>query len=197
MECSVTECLKPGTRRGWCESHYRKWQRHGDPEVQVVAEKGLPRKWIREVVTHRDRSDCWLDRPWRSQNVSGYPTATDEQGVQGVASHLVLTYDDRPQPVDKPFALHSCDNPACLNPNHLRWGTNAENMEDMASRGRGRNRPQYGEENPMARLTAQSVTQIRSRLDAGEPQKDIAMAFRVSRMTISEIARRKTWRHLP
>ena len=34
------------------------------------------------------------------------------------------------------WVLHSCDNPPCVNPNHLRIGTPKENNEDMMSRGR-------------------------------------------------------------
>ena len=34
------------------------------------------------------------------------------------------------------YVLHSCDNPPCINPKHLRAGTHAENVADMVSRGR-------------------------------------------------------------
>lgn len=40
---------------------------------------------------------------------------------------------------DGRFALHSCDNPPCVNPAHLRWGSHADNMTDAADRGRIRN----------------------------------------------------------
>lgn len=43
-----------------------------------------------------------------------------------------------PAPTGKPFALHSCDQPGCIAPEHLRWGTQSENMTDAVERGRAR-----------------------------------------------------------
>lgn len=39
-------------------------------------------------------------------------------------------------PQDKQMALHSCDNPSCINPDHLSWGSHSENMKQMWARGR-------------------------------------------------------------
>lgn len=33
VECSIAECDEPVYVRGWCVSHYKRWQRHGDPEA--------------------------------------------------------------------------------------------------------------------------------------------------------------------
>src|SRR5690606_16365400 len=46
--------------------------------------------------------------------------------------------------------LHSCDTRCCVNPDHLRLGTQAENVADMVEKGRQRSVPHTGEENPMA-----------------------------------------------
>lgn len=53
--------------------------------------------------------------------------------------------------------LHKCDTPACVNPSHLKLGTHAENMAEMASRGRS----VRGERNDKARLTESQVRELR------------------------------------
>lgn len=72
--------------------------------------------------------DCWV---WTG--------ATTHRGYgrlwRRMATHIALEADGRPQP-EGLFALHSCDNPPCCNPAHLRWGTHADNMQDMVSRKR-------------------------------------------------------------
>ncbi|WP_257556500.1 hypothetical protein [Sphingobium sp. CFD-2] len=79
-------------------------------------------------VDRKGDDECWL---WTgAKNDGGYGTLSTRK-----ASHVSLEIDGRPRP-PKAFALHSCDNPPCVNPKHLRWGSNKENMRDMVKRRR-------------------------------------------------------------
>lgn len=90
------------------------------------------------------------------------------------------------------FVLHSCDNPPCVNPRHLRVGTPADNSADMAAR----DRSLHGERSYFAKLTAEIVREIRARLAAGAKQKDLAVEYGTHVNTIHYIAVRKTWRRV-
>lgn len=88
---------------------------------------------------------------------------------------------------------HTCDNGplGCVEITHLFAGTQADNMADMAAKGRS-NR---GEKNPTARLTAFDVIAIRS-LDGQIRRAEIGRRFGVSRSHVSAILGRKLWKHL-
>jgi hypothetical protein len=72
--------------------------------------------------------DCWN---WKGPvSPEGYARLSIYKG-----SHISLEIHDKPRPKGY-CALHSCDNPPCCNPDHLRWGTNKENVADMIARKR-------------------------------------------------------------
>jgi hypothetical protein len=88
--------------------------------------------------------------------------------------------------------LHTCDNPACCNPLHLRVGTHADNVADKVSK----RRHKFGSGQHMALLTERDIPIIRVRLRIGESQASIARDFGVCRGAITNIALNKTWRHV-
>lgn len=93
------------------------------------------------------------------------------------------------------FVLHSCDNPPCVNPAHLRVGTHQDNMDDMFSRGRFRGGPPTGPANSSCRLSEQQVMEIR-RLRGIESQRALSQKFRVGTSTIVAIHLGQTWREV-
>jgi hypothetical protein len=81
------------------------------------------------------------------------------------------------------FVCHHCDNRACINPDHLFLGTNADNMQDMRAKGRSSNgiRPR-GEGCTHSKLTEDQVREIRDRAAGGEPQRSIASDYGISQV---------------
>ena len=89
------------------------------------------------------------------------------------------------------LVLHKCDNTACVKPEHLFLGTQKDNMNDMAAKGRRARCP--GEKHGMAKLTWDQVREIR-RLKGTATLRVIAKQFGVAHNTINYIHLGRTWR---
>ena len=92
--------------------------------------------------------------------------------------------------------LHKCDNPSCTNPSHLFLGTQADNNRDMWSKKRGRAANHQGENHNMANLYNNDVQFIREAVITGIKPSHLAFMFNVTKTTIKNIRKRKTWSHL-
>jgi len=89
--------------------------------------------------------------------------------------------------------LHKCDNPSCVNPNHLKAGTHKDNMHDMLNK--NRNVVLAGEDNPVSKLTWATVREIRKLYSTGKySHRKLGSMFGVSNRNISSITRNDTWR---
>ena len=87
---------------------------------------------------------------------------------------------------------HTCDNPSCVRPDHLFLGTNADNLQDMAEKGRST----LGSLHPNAKLTEEDIPLIREYLRYGCTQKYIGSLFGVRSNQISRINTGKSWSHI-
>jgi len=111
---------------------------------------------------------------------------------EGKLTHrLVWEWTNGPVPADM-CVCHRCDNPPCVNPEHLFLGTKKANAEDMVSKGRS----PRGEARPNAKLTGDNVHFIRGLKAAGHTATDVAWLFGVSRRLISGIWSGVRWNHL-
>lgn len=89
--------------------------------------------------------------------------------------------------------MHSCDVTRCVNPEHLSVGTNLENHQDAARKGR---QPR-GERQHLAKLTEQDVRVMREQFAAGVRIAVIARSFPlVNKSNIEHIVHGRTWRHV-
>ena len=134
-------------------------------------------------------SECWFWRGALHKLGYGLMNAIGESKAHRVAYRLFV--GQIPEGLD---VLHKCDVRNCVNPDHLFVGTHAENMADMVSKGRSQNRPQYGEENPRSKLTADQVEEMRRiRAETGMPYHKLAAMFGVVTMTAQRACVGTSW----
>lgn len=88
---------------------------------------------------------------------------------------------------------HTCDNPRCINPNHLIIGSHQDNSDDMKERGRS----SKGAAHPVSKLTPESVSQIRGAYVKGSREAGcsaLAKQFGISRKQVHNIVTMKQWK---
>lgn len=183
--CSIDGCDNVRDARGWCNKHYLRWRKYGDPTVGLSygAETRMIRFWAK--VNKDTPNGCWV---WTGGTTpDGYGNFR-VNGVYHRAHRFSYAVHIGPIP-DGMYVCHTCDNPACVNPAHLWLGTNDDNMADMARKGRAQTRT--GEESHWAKLTEDDVRAIRA--DRTSSQREIAARYGVHRSLISMIRSRKRW----
>jgi hypothetical protein len=87
--------------------------------------------------------------------------------------------------------MHTCDNRACVNPNHLELGTQTENIADMDRK--GRRGSAKGMAHPAAALNEDQVRAIRADT---RNQRDIAADYSISKACVGAIKAGRTWKHV-
>lgn len=122
----------------------------------------------------------------------GYPMVGDSGRLRRLHRWVFeREYGPIPQGI---CVCHSCDNPACINPEHLFLGSHADNMADMIRKGRS-HRVQQGEQNGRAKLTDVIVMAIKR--EAGRTsQGSLARRYGVAQSTVWEVIRGRTWAHV-
>ena len=133
------------------------------------------------------RTRCWV---WTGcKNTDGYGrTMRNGKNIGVHRLMFILQFGEIPK---GKLVMHTCDNPPCINPAHLKLGTHDENMQDMTDKGRRARFP--GELNPSVKLTHQEVDKIRALVSEGLYAKDIAPLFGVSMATIYHIKNGRIW----
>jgi len=126
---------------------------------------------------------CWV---WRGKkNVRGYGQFWAAAQRLELAHRTAWRLIRGPIPVGK-LALHKCDNPGCVRPDHIFLGTDLDNSADC--RAKGRSRSGVGERNGRARLTDAQVEEIRRAYIPGSTRMvDIAREFGISNSHVSQL----------
>lgn len=191
--CKIDGCDKPTVGRGWCNPHYRRWQATGDPGADQPIRGyrlGLHERFKRAgyILTE---SGC---HEWpNSKNSRGYGTLGGDLNGPTLAAHRVA-WEIAHGPIPPGMGVrHICDNPPCINPEHLLLGTHQDNMDDRTAR----ERQVRGTRSSKAKLTEDQVRQMRALYATGAVRKvDLAAQFGIGFSTVRQVLNRQTWRHV-
>jgi hypothetical protein len=188
--CAVDGCDRFVKQNGWCAKHYQRWRAHGDPLKTKTAPTGaLPEFLFAHVNFTGNECVLW---PFASKNEHGYGIIW-HQGRRRKAHQVMCEIVNGPRPSPKHGALHSCGRGhlGCINPRHLRWGTQKENMKDADDHGTvARSR-----DLPHTRLTPDDVRFIR-KMHGKVTGMELAEKFGVSRKQVYDIQNGRRWTHL-
>lgn len=140
---------------------------------------------------------CWL---WLGAlDPKGYGRAYDPRRGSIFAHRLSLM--EKVGDIGDLYALHKCDQPSCVNPDHLFPGTAQDNTDDMIRKGRWhQGRIKNGEDSANSILTVTQVLEIRAsyvKRSSTHGLKALAGKFGVAIPTIYCVINRDTWRHVP
>lgn len=125
--CSIQGCLKPARKRGWCEAHYVRWWKYGDPHyLKPISDPSLEERfWSRVQIGE----SCW---EWSGARIKG--------GYACIRYHRKLltvhrvSYELHKGPIPEGLTIdHLCRNRGCVNPDHLE----AVTMKTNVKRGQG------------------------------------------------------------
>ena len=102
-----------------------------------------------------------------------------------------LIYELFVGPINDKHVLHRCDNPQCVNPEHLFLGTHQENMRDMAAKGRA----VCGSKHKDAKLKPEQVIEIRKLYaEGGHTTRSLGAKYGINNRHICNIVRGKKWK---
>lgn len=174
------------------------------------------------MVDIRDQRDCWEWTGTRDQCGYGIPDAGLQIAFREPTAHRIACALFRIRPAGANEVLHSCDNSACCNPRHLRWGTHEGNMEDLSiaswarasllCRNEGQSVPsqqpngrawaviEADAQEPttfrrgLPRLNHRLVRAIRADHAAGMSARDIGIKYGITQSHADSVAKGRIWR---
>lgn len=169
-----------------------------DYKERVAGRYAIPkdgrRTGNRDITWEIDKNGCW-NCTSHVPNTYGYPQIRYKRKFV-MLSHVIyeLHFGELREGLQ---VLHHCDNPKCLNPDHLFAGTNKDNVDDMVMKNRQSHQGSpgmKGEKHPQAKLNDISVVDILR--DRTLNLRQMAKKYGVSMAVISKIRCGGSWKHI-
>lgn len=151
-----------------------------------------------EYVDRRSDGECW---PWTGRLIKKDNRGTlYVLGKNVTAPRVSLIVHGKVPPSDRHFACHSCDNPNCVNPRHLWWGTNSQNIQDAANKRRlfsqSKRYTTKGSAHGNAKISEGIARAIIADRGNGMSIRKIAAKYGLTYNPVWMIVNRRAWKHV-
>jgi hypothetical protein len=145
-------------------------------------------------------TNCWnynksLDKDGYGSMSLGYDSI--KKRYTSIKSHRFSIMLDGRDPTGL-LVCHHCDNPRCVNPQHLFLGTAKDNHQDRIKKGRsGNSTPSKGSKNGNSRISEDVAKKILNEYQTENvSQVSLSKKYNVSTFTVWTIVNRKNWQHI-
>jgi HNH endonuclease len=140
-----------------------------------------------------ERFECWQWQSYRNKSGYGVISYGTERGKNILAhrASYLLQWGNLDEAL---CVMHTCDNPPCVNPRHLKLGTNQDNIDDMVRKGRNYYKP--GPNIHRSKINIDIARKIKLDLKNGISVKQITENRNISKHIVWDIKRNKTWKHI-
>lgn len=187
--CLVESCVKEARSEGFCWKHHNRKERYGDPLGGPAYYANLPDdERFMKYVDKIEVTGCWHWKGALNQEYGKFRIGKKQMGAHRAA---MMMFAECPPNFSELLVCHKCDNPKCVNPDHLFLGTQQANIDDKMRK--GRHSTGRGIDYPQAKLNEEKVLFIRgSELDSAA----LAEKFGVCAANINSIRSGKRWKHV-
>ncbi len=157
-----------------------------------LSQKQLDRFWSK--VNKLSDDECWEWKSYTDGKYGGFYA----NGKQHKAHRISWILENGPIPNIGPngkrmCVCHTCDNPPCVNPNHLFLGTDSDNAIDRNQKGRQHIVQLNGDQNPNSPLNPEIVKQAEEMLKEGSKDVDISKKLGINGKSVWRIKNKKHW----
>ena len=171
-----------------CGCYRREYAKNRAKALNLICDA---KQYILDRIEKNGKTGCWEWTGLLFDNGYARSGLTKREGVCYPAIASRMSFLIFKGEITKGLCVcHTCDNPKCVNPDHLFLGTHKDNAEDMVKK----NRSLKGERHSNAKLTEKNVRDIRLRKK--ESVAHLASIYGVSDHTIKDVLRKRTWKHV-
>lgn len=159
-------------------------------KLPLIVDSDISRFWSKvELTSNPDK--CWNWLAFKHRGYGKFAVTSSRTPV--IATRIAYFITNNIDPFGK-AVLHRCDNPSCVNPNHLFLGTNKDNTDDMFKKGRAN--PPKGTTHWGSKVSEKMVIEIRKKYHNGVTQNELHLKYKIDQAQISRIIHHKAWKHI-